>query len=159
MKLKTLVVMTGLLLLLACDNSRVYERYEDFDSKYWGLNTKPAFEFTIDDVSQRYNLYSNVRNAESYPWSRIFIIYHLQDSAGNELKTDLIQQYLFDAKSGEPFGQSGLGDIYDHQFEILKDYQFAHKGKFKVTFEQRMRTDSLEGILAVGLRVERVIKQ
>jgi gliding motility-associated lipoprotein GldH len=66
-----------------------------------------------------------------------------------------MNEFLFDASSGEPFGNSGLGDIYDHQFLLLKDYQFKKPGKYVMTFEQLMRTDTLQGVLAVGLRIER----
>ena len=96
-----------------------------------------------------------MRNSVSYPWSRLFITYYLQDSTGKDLQTKLLNEDLFDTKSGKPLGESGLGDIYDHQFQVLRDYQFAYPGKYKMKFEQFMRTDTLHGILAVGLRVER----
>ena len=57
-------------------------------------------------------------------------------------------------KTGKPFGTSGLGDIYDHRFELLKDYQFPTRGKYRIKLEQMMRMDTLHGILAVGVRVE-----
>jgi gliding motility-associated lipoprotein GldH len=154
MRTGALFILVGLL-LAACDNNRVYEKYQDFDNGYWNVKDKPEFEFSVEDTSQKYNLYGNVRNAVAYPWSRFFMTYSLQDSLGNKLKSGMMNEFLFDPKSGEPFGESGLGDIYDHQFSILKNFQFNHKGKYKMTFEQYMRTDSLQGVLAVGLRVER----
>jgi gliding motility-associated lipoprotein GldH len=71
------------------------------------------------------------------------------------MKRALMTEYLFDAKTGKPFGKSGIGDLYDHRFLLLKNYQFKSKGKYRMKFEQFMRTDTLPGILAVGLRVER----
>ena len=140
--------------LQACDHSRVYEQNVDFPERYWMVGEKPEFEFTIDKPADRYTLYGNIRNSVSYPYSRIFFTYYLQDSTGAEIQKKLVTQYLFDAKSGKPFGNSGLGDIYDHRFELLKDYQFKYRGKYKIKFEQLMRVDTLQGILAVGLRVE-----
>jgi len=140
--------------LSACDQSRVYEQNVDFPEGHWMVGEKPEFEFTIDKPADRYTLYGNIRNSVSYPYARIFFTYYLQDSTGAEIQKKLVTQYLFDAKSGKPFGNSGLGDIYDHRFELLKDYQFKHRGKYKIKFEQLMRVDTLEGILAVGLRVE-----
>jgi gliding motility-associated lipoprotein GldH len=151
--------IVGVLIVLgvmaaACDDTRVYEKYVDFDQRYWVVNEKPEFEFQIADTSRKYTIYSNVRNSVSYPWSRLFVTYYLQDSTGRDIRKDLINEYLFDVRSGKPFGESGLGDIYDHQFLLLKDYRFSQPGKYKVKFEQFMRTDTLQGILAVGLRVE-----
>ena len=140
--------------LSACDQSRVYEQNADFPERYWMVSEKPEFEFTIDKPADRYTLYGNIRNSVSYPYSRIFFTYYLQDSTGAEIQKKLVTQYLFDAKSGKPFGNSGLGDIYDHRFELLKDYQFKARGRYKIKFEQLMRVDTLQGILAVGLRVE-----
>jgi gliding motility-associated lipoprotein GldH len=142
------------ILVTGCDDNRVYEQYTDFEKGYWLVNDKPEFEFTIQDPGTRYNIYGNVRNAVSYPWSRLFMTYYMQDSIGNQIQKNLVNEFLFDAKSGKPLGNSGLGDIYDHQILLLRNYQFAKPGKYKVKFEQYMRTDTLQGILAVGLRVE-----
>jgi gliding motility-associated lipoprotein GldH len=151
-----IILWSGLIcaLLLGCDQSRVYEQNTDFTKRYWLVNEKPEFEFTIDKPADKYVVYSNIRNTISYPYARIFFTYHLQDSTGADIEKKLVTQYLFDAKTGKPFGNSGLGDIYDHRFELLKDYQFKHRGKYKIKFEQMMRVDTLQGILAVGVRVE-----
>jgi gliding motility-associated lipoprotein GldH len=147
-------IVAALVLLGACDQTRVFEKYQDFENGQWLASEKPEFEFIIKDTRVRYNLYGNVRNAVSYPWSRFFMNYSLQDSSGHEIQKSLASDFLFDAKSGEPLGDSGLGDIYDHRLLLLKDYQFQKTGTYKVKFEQFMRTDTLAGILAVGLRVE-----
>ena len=139
----------------SCDDQRVYERNIDLNSRFWPVSERPEFEFEIDNPNQSYNLYCNVRNSLDYPFARIFITYYLQDSAGVTLEKDLVRQLLFDEKTGEPFGESGLGDLYDHRIPLKKNYRFPYKGKYRMTFEQYMRTDSLAGILAVGVRVER----
>lgn len=142
------------LIITACDDSRVYEKNYDFHERYWLITEKPSFDFTIQDTTQRLNLFCNIRNSVLYPYSRIFISYTLQDSTGHELKKTMINSLLFDEKTGEPYGNSGLGDIYDQQLELLKNFQFIKPGTYSVTFEQFMRTDTLQGVLAVGLRVE-----
>lgn len=141
----------------SCDEERVFEKNMDFDSRTWLVNDKPEFEFEISDTLTAYNLYCNVRNTVSYPYARIFITYYLQDSSGTLLEKKLIGQLLFDDKTGEPQGTSGLGDIYDHRLPLKMDYRFDYPGRYKVKFEQYMRTDTLAGILAVGLRVEKSV--
>lgn len=152
-----LVVPFAALFLTGCDNSRIFESYTDFENRYWVVTEKPVFEFEITDTQARYNIYSNVRNSVAYPFSRFFMTYYLRDSSGNELQKKLSGHTLFDEKSGEPQGSSGLGDIYDHQFLLLRNFEFKNPGKYSMTFEQFMRTDTLEGMLAVGVRVEKVI--
>ena len=141
--------------LFSCDDRRVYEKNADFDSRQWVVSEKPAFEFEITDTVQSYNLYCNVRNSLEYPYARIFITYHLHDSTGALMEKELVRQLLFDDKTGEPEGESGLGDIYQHRITLESGYHFPYAGKYTIAFEQFMRTDTLSGILAVGLRVER----
>lgn len=141
--------------LAACDDTRVYEEITDLDKRQWLITEKPQFEFVIDDVNAKYNLYGDIRNSISYPYSRFFFTYYLQDSTGLEVQKNLMSEFLFDAKTGKPFGKSGIGDLYDHRFLLQKNYQFKNKGKYRVVFEQFMRMDTLPGILAVGLRVEK----
>lgn len=143
------------ILFSACDESRVYEQNTDLTERYWIVGEKPEFEFTIDQPADSYTLYGNIRNSVSYPYARIFFNYYLQDSTGAEIEKKLVSQYLFDGKTGKPFGNSGLGDIYDHSFPLLKDYRFKHSGKYKIKLEQLMRVDTLHGILAVGVRIEK----
>jgi gliding motility-associated lipoprotein GldH len=140
--------------LSSCDTNRIYEMNHDFEDRTWKINEPQEFEFRIDDPGKKYNLYYNVRNSLDYPYSRIFITYHLQDSLGNELQSQLNTQDLFDQKTGTPFGTSSLGDIYDHQFLLLNEYEFKLPGKYKLKLEQFTRQDTLKGVLAIGARVE-----
>jgi gliding motility-associated lipoprotein GldH len=143
--------------LVACDDARIFDKNVDLEQRAWMVNYKPEFEFNIDDTSINYNIYCNIRNTLSYPYSRLFVTYYLQDSIGLVLDKKLIQYSLFDQKTGKPFGSSGLGDIYDHRIPVLTNHRFQHKGVHKIKFEQFMRTDTLDGILAVGARIERVL--
>jgi gliding motility-associated lipoprotein GldH len=144
-----------LLIFASCDEQRVYEKNTDFDSRHWLVNEKPTFEFEIADSLESYNLYCNVRNSLDYPFARIFITYYLQDSTGAVMEKNMVSQLLFDEKTGAPFGESGLGDLYDHRILLKKAHTFPSTGKYAVSFEQYMRKDTLDGILAVGLRVEK----
>jgi gliding motility-associated lipoprotein GldH len=145
------------LLVTACiDESRLYEKNIDLNDQQWLVNDKPVFEFVIPDTSIRYNLYCNIRNEVSYPKANLYFTYHITDSTGKDLRKGLASHFLFDKKTGEPFGSSGLGDIYDHQIPIAHNYTFNYAGKHTVMFEQFMRMDTLQGILAVGLRIEKI---
>jgi gliding motility-associated lipoprotein GldH len=151
--MRVIALLAIILLLNCCDDSRVYEKNNDFANQQWLVNEKPSFEFAANK-DQTYNLYCNLRNSLTYPYSRIFVTYTLKDSVGTEIKKEMINTFLFDEKTGKPNGSSGLGDIYDHQLVLLRNYAFNQPGKYTVQFEQFMRTDTLQGVLAIGLRVE-----
>ena len=142
--------------ITSCDNGRVFEDNREFAERSWNVTEEPRFEFTISDTTLHYNLYYNVRNSLNYPYARLFITYHLYDSMGRELSKKLVNNDLFDQKTGRPLGNSGLGDLYDHQFPILQNYAFAGRGKYAIKLDQFMRQDTLQGVIAVGVRVEKV---
>jgi gliding motility-associated lipoprotein GldH len=150
-----IITIIFIVIMASCDDQRVYQEYNDFDQRYWLVNEQPSFEFTINDTATAYNIYCNIRNSTVYPYSRLFVNYTLQDSSGRELQKKLLNEFLFEAKTGKPFGKSGLGDLYDHQFTMIKNHRFQKAGTYRVKFEQFMRQDTLDGILSVGLRVEK----
>ncbi|MCX8490781.1 MAG: gliding motility lipoprotein GldH [Cyclobacteriaceae bacterium] len=150
----TLFLIGFVFLMNSCDSNRVYEDNIEFKDRTWKITTPAELEFEVSDTTQNYNLYLEVRNSLDYPYARLFVNYQLIDPNGALVKKEMLTEDLFDIKTGEPNGRSGLGDVYDHQFDFLTNYSFKKAGKHKVRFEQFMRQDTLRGILAVGLRVE-----
>jgi len=142
------------LVLIGCDKSRIYEVNHDFNERTWKITETPEFEFIIKDLGKRYNVYYNVRNSLDYPYARLFVNYSLRDSTGAELSKKMVSEFLFDQKTGQPLGSSALGDVYDHRFLLLKEFEFKYQGRYKLSLEQFMRADTLLGVLAVGARVE-----
>jgi gliding motility-associated lipoprotein GldH len=156
MRITSALCLLGVV-LWACSDSRVYEQVIDFDKQEWIITDKPSFEFEIDDTNSKYNIFGDLRNAVSYPYARFYFTYYLQDSSGVEIQKKLMGEYLFDAKTGKPSGKSGIGDLYDHRFLLLQNYQFPKPGKYKIVLEQFMRMDTLPGIVAIGIRVEKAV--
>lgn len=145
------IVITAM--IAGCDSNRVFEKNVEFRDRSWKVAAPAKFEFQIIDASKKYNLLMDVRNSIEYPYARLFVNYNLK-SDSTSLSKELISVYLFDQKTGEPFGTSGIGDIYDHQFPIFENYTFKKAGTYEMNFQQFMRQDTIPGILAVGLRVE-----
>lgn len=154
--MRVLLFFLLILLISSCDRDRLYEKNHDFEDRAWLSTDKPVFDFEVSDTVKMYNLYCNIRNSVAYPYSRIFINYSLQDSSGTSIAKNMFNAFLFEEKTGKPIGSSGLGDVYDQQVPILKNYQFKTPGTYSLKFEQFMRTDTLSGILAVGFRLEAV---
>ena len=138
-----------------CDSRRVFEDNIEFRNRNWKINEPVLFEFQIADTSRKYNLLMNIRNSLDYPYARIFVNYDLQKQDSASLSKKMIAEYLFDQKTGKPFGNTGIGDIYDHQFSILRNYTFEKAGAYKIRLNQFMRMDTIPGILAVGVRIEK----
>jgi len=140
---------------ISCDSNRIYEDNVEFKGRAWKISAPAQFEFQITDINKKYNLLMDIRNSLDYPYARLFVNYNL-NKKDSLLSKQLVSCYLFDQKTGKPFGASGLGDVYDHQFSLLKNYSFTKSGLYQMKLEQFMRLDTIPGILAVGLRVEAV---
>ena len=143
--------------LLSCDSNRLYEENIDIES-YWMADSLAAFNFDIEDKALDYNLFFSVRNGVEFPHSNLYFKYFLKDSLGNTLESELINFQLFNAKSGYPLG-NGIGDIFEHQYEVLTKYQFNHSGQYELSFQQYMRYDSLPEIYSVGFRIKKTTIQ
>ncbi len=153
--MRIVIIFFLLGLLCSCDPDRLYEQNTELEHRYWRADESIAFDFKIVDASQPYNIYYNIRNSLEYPYARLFIQYTLADSSGMQVDKKLNAQFLFDQKTGKPFGHSGIGDIFDHQFLIMEKYTFKYPGKYQLMIEQYNRQDTLMGVLAVGARIER----
>jgi gliding motility-associated lipoprotein GldH len=150
------LISFGLLLtLISCDKARVFEENHELDSKNWYVDSVQTYRFSVSDVSKSYNVLINLRNSDSYPYYNLFLRYYLSDSLGKELKSQQLELLLMDAKTGKPQGK-GLGDIYTHQFDLLKNYTFQKPGSYQIKLKQYMRQDPLPEINSVGIRVEEV---
>jgi gliding motility-associated lipoprotein GldH len=143
------------LILQGCDSRRVFEDNFEFQQRAWKISEPVQFDFLIADPSNKYNVLMNIRNSLDYPYARIFVNYDLLRPDNVSLSKKMISAYLFDQKTGKPMGTSGIGDIYDHQVPLLENYSFEKAGSYKIKLDQFMRMDTIPGILAVGIRVER----
>lgn len=154
--MKKYLILPCLLLALAlssCDNSRVFEKNNDFENNAWTIADIQEFKFDIKDTAPSYAIYFNVRNALFYEYYNLYLKHTLIGPDGKEISTNLHELFLMDKSSGEPLGD-GAGDIFDHQVLALKDQKFAQPGIYTIKLQQYMRRDPLPGIMAVGVRVE-----
>lgn len=151
--MKYLIIPVFVVLIVACDSSRVYQDYVNLEDAYWHMDSVKNFSFEIVDVDKQYNLSATFRNASSYPFYNIYFQYSLVDSLDSVVVQQLKGADLFDPTTGEPYG-SGLGDMFDHTIPVIENYKFEATGTYSLKLQQLMRMDTLPFILAVGARVE-----
>ena len=145
-----------IIFLTGCDGNRIFEKNKKFNERFWTIDETVEFDFIIDDINQNYNFYFNLRNTLLYPYQNIYLSYSLEDTLGNVYSSDLTNIDLFDRKTGKPMGD-GLGDIFDHQYKVIDDYQFNNPGVYRFKIKQYMRMDTLLEIMSVGLRIDKSI--
>jgi len=145
-----LVLLLGI--LTSCDPNRVFEDNTPVDKAGWKQDSPVDFEVNIDDTLSSYRFYMNVRHAEAYPYSNLYVFMNTS-IPGVGMARDTVELILQD-KEGNWTG-SGLGDIFDHQILFRKGLRFPRKGLYRFSLEQGMRAPQLPFIMEMGLRIEK----
>ena len=137
-------------IVASCDSDVVFEENKSIDGGQWDKTNAINFEFEIADTNTLHNIFINLRNGENYPFSNLYLFAELEFPNGKKA-TDTLQCFLAD-QTGKWLG-SGLGDIYDHRLIYKERKQFPMTGNYRLSLRQGMRTDKLEGIRDVGIRL------
>jgi len=140
------------IIVVSCDRNKVYDDFVKIDDNVWNNKNIIKFEFEIEDTTSLHNVFINVRHANHYKYNNLWLF--VKSSAPNGMtEIDTVECVLAD-KSGKWSGD-GLGDIWDKQIPWKLGVRFPVKGKYIVEYEQGMRSDNIEGIMDLGLRVEK----
>ena len=138
--------------IVSCDRKRVFEAYEQLDGQGWNKDSVVVFHVPLSDTTRNHNLYVNIRNKGTYPYSNLWLFLTIGSPDG-KLLTDTVEFSLAEA-SGRWKG-SGIGDLHDNQILYKSSVYFPHKGEYTFQIKQGMRDNVLEGIRDVGLRIEK----
>lgn len=156
MKIKTTLYISlslGVFLLFSsCDDSRIFEQNVSMPTEGWDVKNKIKLETEITDTTQSTNFYVNVRNADGYPYSNLFLFIKTTFPDG-KMSNDTLECVLAD-ENGKWLGR-GIGDIYDNQIPFKKNVLFPNKGKYIFEIEHGMRADIVPLIMDIGLRIEK----
>ena len=137
-------------LAASCNSDRIFEKYQGMAELHWKVADTVRFEVgTMEsDVTQPL---IGVRYNDNYPFHNLYVRYLLSDTLGNTLMDSLLQIHLFDAKSGKPLGK-GFGNVYT-KYDSLPRVELPAEVPVTARFVQYMREDELQGIEAVGLKI------
>lgn len=147
-----LAIIVCLLVFASCDSNRIYEQNETISESGWNMSDIKKFEVEIKDPATPVNFYINVRQADGYPYSNLFLFIKT-NFPGGKASVDTLECMLADEK-GKWLG-SGIGDIYDNQIPFKRNVRFPQAGKYVFEIQQGMRTDGVPLIMDVGLRIEK----
>jgi len=139
--------------LFSCDTNQVYETNIELDNYSWHKDSVIQFQVDIHDTINPHNIYINVRNTSRYKMQNLFLFVNTSSPNGSSLR-DTFECYLADDR-GKWTGH-GWGDMYDNQFVYKKNIRFPVSGIYVFEYTQAMRTDELEYISDIGLRIEKV---
>jgi gliding motility-associated lipoprotein GldH len=138
--------------LNSCSSDEVFNSYVALENHVWHTDSTQDFEFEISDTTHYYDLNFLVRIDESYRYSNLYILYTMKGPSGRS-KT-VRQNFTIADKSGKWLGK-GYSNIFTYDEVIMKEIKFTSAGKYMVEIGQHMRTDELNGVHDVGLKVSK----
>ena len=156
MRIKQIFIyIAGILLIIgivSCDRKRVFEAYKTLDDNGWNKDSVVIFDVALSDTIKNHNLYVNIRNKGTYPYSNLWLFLSVGSPDG-KMVTDTVEFSLAEA-SGRWKG-SGIGDLHDNQILYKSSVYFPHKGNYTFHIKQGMRDNVLPGIRDIGIRIEK----
>lgn len=152
-----LTVVIGLLVAVAaCSTPAVYDQQMDIAQYHWDVNAKATFDVSISDTTSIHHIYINVRNTTDYPYSNLYLFIETTSPSGAFLRDTA--EYFLIGNNGHWSGK-GFGTLRDNQFPYKKYIRFPEEGTYSFSIQQGMRTQNLEGMASIGLRIEKEKQQ
>jgi gliding motility-associated lipoprotein GldH len=128
----------------------------DIRNELWNIDSTANFKISVSDTLSVFNIYLNLRNTSSYPNSNLYLFIHTTSPGGASLR-DTMECILAD-KRGRWLGK-GFGKIRDNQLPYKRNIRFPEQGIYSINIQHGMRTNNLQGISSVGIRVEKAEKR
>jgi len=147
------ILFFAVIALASCDPNRIYESNVSIPAGGWTRSEIARFEVDITDTISACNIFINVRNNSSYPYTNLWLFVDARSPLGM-VECDTVQIILADHR-GKWLGH-GLGNKFDTRIILRRNIRFPVAGKYVFEYEQAMRDVSLKGIDDIGLRIEKM---
>ena len=150
MKKSVLILCVNVLLVVcSCDNSHYFFRENvSVTNEIWAVQDKIPFRFTVSDTLKNYTVGFNIRYTNAYPKQNLYVFLHTVFPDGLRAN-DTLSIDLFSA-DGTPIGKGNRVIELQQSFSQVR---FPMAGQYFMILEQAMRTDSLSGIVSMGLYI------
>jgi len=152
MYFKRIILFLTATIAVACQTDTLVDQTVSLSENGWLQKNKVIIDFQVADTIKAYDVQVALRQSNEYPYYNLYFVPKILNAEGKVIKRAFAEAFFYDAKTGKPKG-SGLGDMYSHQYTIFKGIRFAKAGKYQVTLEQYMRTDTLKGVISAGASI------
>lgn len=147
-----LLTIVSVFFISGCDAERVYDKYQPVNDNGWYKNDTLVYQPQIEDTSELYNLIIKVRHNTDYRYQNLYLFTKTRFPDG--MATQDTIELMLARKDGSWLGQ-GFGAMKTAKQLILRRGRFLQEGAYRFELRQAMRTDTLQGIEDVGIRIEK----
>jgi gliding motility-associated lipoprotein GldH len=158
---KLFPIYTALLLFVAimltsCGDQYIFEAETDIPNAQWSYRDTLDFKIPVADTAQLYNLYIRFTHADTFPNQNIYLKLYTRFPDGKRV-TRIRSFDLFDMQ-GTPQGKCSGGQCQT-QILLQDNLYFNQLGEHLITLEQYSRSSPLNGLIAVGVMMEKTEKK
>jgi len=148
---KLFIGIISILLFCSCKGKNfLYHENTAIDSEVWTTENQLPFRFSIADTTTAYIVGLNIRYTLNFPMQNLYLFLHTTFPDGMQT-CDTVSINLFE-KDGTPFGKGKRIKELDAPIAKLR---FPMSGQYNIRLEQGMRTNALEGVVSMGLYIEK----
>ncbi|SDD70865.1 protein involved in gliding motility GldH [Pricia antarctica] len=154
-----LLILTISAVLFSCNTELVKSEFRATNGGAWNKDNTIEFNFSEIDTVQRHNMFINIRNDATFPYSNLFLIAELEFPTGETVKDTL--QYEMALPDGTWLGK-GFGSIKENKLWYKENIVFPTSGVYTIRISQAMRKNgsvngvaNLEGITDVGFEIDK----
>lgn len=151
-----LCVFLAIVFLYSCQQKTQFSEFVSIEN-HWSKNTPITFEFQATDTTSFYDIFINLRNDETYPYSNIFLITKMEYADIQEVVDTL--EYEMATPQGEWLGKGF--SVKQSKLWYKENVKFSKQGTYKFSIWQADRklgenngVENLEGITEVGLQID-----
>ena len=119
----------------------------------WPAEKSLDFHFSVEDTAGTSDLLYQLQLDPEFAWENIWLRYCLLGPGGDTLIQSTDNLFLFEPGSGKPLGRGCRERLYLNAY-FLRNVRLRKPGKYTVLVQHRMRTDTLNGLQALGIRVQ-----
>jgi gliding motility-associated lipoprotein GldH len=149
--------MMAFVMLMSCDTNVIKSEYKSLDNGVWNKDEVLQFSLTELDTVQKHDVFINVRNDDTFPFSNLFLIAAMTTPEGEVFKDTL--EYTMAEPDGTWLGK-GSGSIKENKLWYKENIVFPSPGVYTIEISHAMRKNGnvsgivgLEGITDVGVEV------
>lgn len=150
------IIVVGVVMSYGCQTDVLYEHNIPINCNGWNVEDTLVYSVNIQDTTQRYDISVNVRHRDIYEFMNLYVNVITQ-MPNNQVKQEVISLPLAD-DGGQWYG-SCTGDICFQRVFIMKKATFSIPGVYTFRINQEMRTEELDDIFDMGLRIEKSQKK
>jgi gliding motility-associated lipoprotein GldH len=150
--LSAAVLLFVMIFSSSCNDNRIFEENTEIPGSGWDSSNVISFNVDIKDPASAADFYVNVRNADGYPYSNLFLFVKTKFPNG-KFSNDTLECLLAD-ENGKWTGK-GIGDIYDNRIPFKKNVRFPLAGTYTFEIRHGMRIPNVPLIMDIGMRIEK----